>query len=228
MGGGGSESIATDISLGSTPGEQSVGEVPVRYTTFLRPDLGNTMVVAAFNSEEKLQHTTVGYLTAGRTPQTLVGRDASLVIDTNGTIDVGAWGTDVTMSQTVASVRQNLHLIVDNGKAVSDLKSDTSGKYGRSKDQLQFTWRSGIGVIDDGNIVYVTSNKITMSALADAGVVPDMRLDIRPGPVTATLFAPKPVTTIGVDAAKLLPAMPKPVSRHLKPDQRDFFAVFVR
>lgn len=257
-----------------TPGEQSVGGAPVLYTTFERPDRGNSSVVAgivefdqhlvrtvavpgtkepggtgwswnseiptaqratlvaAFNSGWKFQHIDGGYFAEGRTPQPLVAGDASLVIDANGSIDIGAWGTDVTMSSTVASVRQNLHLIVDNGKVVSDLKSDTSGKYGVSKDQLQFTWRSGIGITADGNVVFVAGDKMTMSALAnslaDAGAVRGMQLDIHTGQVTATLFAPQAGTTTGVDGTKLLPSMSKPVTRYLKTDQRDFFAVFVR
>lgn len=257
-----------------TPGEQSVGGVPVLYTTYLRPDRGHTSVVAgavefdqhlvrtvavpgtkqpgetgwawnsriptaeratlvaAFNSGFKFQHIDGGYYTEGRTPQPLVDGDASLVIDNNGTIDIGAWGTDVAMSANVASVRQNLHLIVNNGKVVSDLKSDTSGKYGISKDQLQFTWRSGIGVTADCNVVYVAGNRMTMSALANAlasaGAVRGMQLDIHSGQVTATLFAPKPGTANGVIGTKLLPNMPKPVTRYLNTDQRDFFAIFVR
>ena len=45
----------------------------------------------------------------------LVDGAASLVIDNTGTPTVGDWGRDVTMNPTVASVRQNLSLIVDSG-----------------------------------------------------------------------------------------------------------------
>lgn len=257
-----------------TPGEQSVDGAPVLYTTFLRPDRGNTSVVAgvvefdqnlvrtvavpgtnepggaswawhsliptseratlvaAFNSGFKFRHIEGGYYTEGRTAEPLVDDHASLVIDDNGTIDIGAWGSDVTMTPHVASVRQNLHLIVENGQVVSDLKTDRTGRYGKPKHQLQFTWRSGIGVTADGNVVFVAGDKMTMSALAnalaDAGAVRGMQLDIHTKQVTATLFAPVPGSTTAVTGTKLLPKMPKPTTRFLSTDQRDFFAVFVR
>jgi len=196
------------------------------------PVAERSTLVAAFNSGFKFRHIDGGYYTEGRTAQPLVDGDASLVIDDTGTIDIGAWGSDVTMGPTVASVRQNLHLIVDNGVVVSDLKHNRTGKYGIPRHQLQFTWRSGVGVTADGSIVYVAGNKMTMSslaaALADAGAVRGMQLDIHTSQVTATLFTPVDGTATGVTGAKLLPNMPKPVTRYLKTDQRDFFAVFVR
>ncbi len=189
-------------------------------------------LVAAFNSGFKFRHIDGGYYAESRMAQPLVDGDASLVIDDHGTIDIGAWGRDVAMTPHVASVRQNLHLIVDHGRVVGDLQRDRTGKYGTPRHQLQFTWRSAIGITGDGNIVFVAGNKMTMSALAnalaDAGAVRGMQLDIHTGQVTATLFAPIDTTTTGVTGTRLLPNMPKPVTRYLKTDQRDFFAVFVR
>lgn len=256
------------------PGEQSIDGTPVLYTTFLRPDPGNTSVVAgivefdqnlvrtvavpgtkepggsgwawnskipigerstllaAFNSGFKFRHIDGGYSTEGRTPEALADGHASVVIDLTGRIDIGSWGTDVLMNPGVVTVRQNLHLIVDKGQIVPDLKSDRTGKYGKPRHQLQFTWRSGIGVTANGNLVYVAGDKMTMSALANAlqqaGVVRGMQLDIHTKQVTALLFAPVDGTSTGVHATKLLPKIPNPDSRFLKTDQRDFFAVFVR
>ena len=215
----------------AVPGTREPGQTGWAWGSKI-PTVERTSLVAAFNSGFKFRHIDGGYFTEGRTPQPLVDGDASLVIDSTGTIDVGAWGTDVTMSSDVASVRQNLHLIVDNGTVVGDLKTDTSGRYGIPRHQLQFTWRSGIGVTADGNVVFVAGNKMTMSALAnalvDAGAVRGMQLDIHGGQVTATLFAPVAGSADAVAGTKLLPDMPKPVTRYLKSDQRDFFAVFVR
>jgi len=196
------------------------------------PTTERETLVAAFNSGFKFQHIDGGYFTEGRTPEPLIDGNASLVIDGNGTVDVGAWGSDFTMTPDVVTVRQNLHLIVDNGQVVSDLKSDTSGRYGIPRHQLQFTWRSGIGVTADGNVVFVAGNKMTMSALANAlagaGAVRGMQLVIHTKQVTATLFAAVDGTKDSVVGTKLLPDMPKPATRYLNTDQRDFFAVFVR
>jgi hypothetical protein len=256
------------------PGVQSVDGVPLIYSTFLRPDVENTAVVAAvlefdqhlvrtvavpgtkepggsgwrwasgipaaergplvaaFNSGFRFRHIEGGYFTEGRTAVPLVNGDASLVIDRDGRVDVGAWGTDLTMSPDIVTVRQNLHLIVDRGVVVRGLKDNADGLWGKRKHQLQFTWRSGVGVTADGNLVLVAGDKMTLTAiataLADAGAVRGMQLDIHTQQVTVNLFQPVATSSTAVMATKLLPNMPRPASRFLGADQRDFFAVFVR
>ena len=145
---------------------------------------------------------------------------------------VGQWGRDVSMSPQVASVRQNLSLVVDQGRAVSGLADNSSGAWGSAKNQFQYTWRSGVGTDRSGNLVYVAGDKLTLAGLAqamvEAGVQRGMELDIHPGMVTFNTFHPAPGGPFGLAAAKLLPAMPQPATRYLQPDQRDFFAVTVR
>jgi hypothetical protein len=196
------------------------------------PTAERTNLVAAFNSGFRFRHIDGGYLTEGRTAVPLVDGNASLVITRDGRIAVGAWGRDVTMSPDVASVRQNLHLIVDRGAPVHGLRDNADGLWGKRKHQLQYTWRSGIGITADGNIVVVAGNKLTLTALADAltraGAVRAMQLDIHTGQVTVNLFTPHAGSDTRVDATKLADAMPKPATRFLKADQRDFFAVIVR
>ena len=59
---------------------------------------------------------------------------------------VGKWGRDVTMSNQIASVRQNLDLIVDNGKAVAGLAGQNTDKWGKTLGGTFNVWRSGLGV----------------------------------------------------------------------------------
>jgi len=47
---------------------------------------------------------------------TLSSRRCVVVIDTAGKPNVGAWGRDFVMGPTIAAVRQNLSLLVDNGQ----------------------------------------------------------------------------------------------------------------
>ncbi|MBN9098083.1 MULTISPECIES: phosphodiester glycosidase family protein [unclassified Pseudonocardia] len=193
----------------------------------LRPTL-----VAAFNSGWKMKDISGGFYAAGRTAVPLQDGAASLVIDTAGRVTVGQWGRDVSMSPQVASVRQNLSLVVDQGRAVSGLADNSSGAWGSAKNQFQYTWRSGVGTDRSGNLVYVAGDKLTLAGLAqamvEAGVQRGMELDIHPGMVTFNTFHPAPGGPFGLAAAKLLPAMPQPATRYLQPDQRDFFAVTVR
>jgi hypothetical protein len=189
-------------------------------------------LVAAFNSGFRFRHIDGGYVTEGRTAVPLIDGGASIVITRDGRIEIGAWGHDVTMKPDVVSVRQNLHLIVDHGAPAPGLRDNADGAWGIRRHQLQYTWRSGIGVTSDGNIVVVTGSKMTLTALAEAltraGSVRAMQLDIHTGQVTVNLFTPQVGSNSLVDATKLVDAMSKPATRFLESDQRDFFAVFVR
>lgn len=191
------------------------------------PDL-----VAAFNSGWRQKDHPGGVYTEGRMPAALVEGRASLVIYADGHNDVGTWGTDVTMTANVVSVRQNLDLIVDDSQPVGGLATSGSGKWGKDKYQLQFTLRSGLGITGDGALIYVAGAHLTTETLARAlsqvGAVRAMELDIHPPHPTFNFFAPAPGRSSGVASEKLLPVMARPSTRYLSADQRDFFAVLTR
>jgi hypothetical protein len=73
-------------------------------------------VVAAFNAGFRLNASHGGYYSEGRTVVPLQDNAASLVLTTNGTAMVGSWNREVAMAPNVASVRQNLVMLVDNGQ----------------------------------------------------------------------------------------------------------------
>jgi hypothetical protein len=196
------------------------------------PSAMRSSLVAAFNSGWKLKDIAGGFYVAGRTAVPLQTGAASLVIDTAGKVSVGQWGRDMLMTPQVEAVRQNLALIIDQGRPVPGLTDNSSGAWGSAKNQFQYTWRSGIGTDRAGNLIYVGGDKLTLSGLAHAmvaaGVQRGMELDIHPGMVTFTSFRSAPAAPFGVVGTKLLPDMPGPVSRYLNPDQRDFLAVTLR
>ncbi len=196
------------------------------------PTSARVGLVAAFNSGFRFKHIDGGYYTEGRTSVPLVDGDASLVIDDSGRVDIGTWGTDVSMTPTTATVRQNLHLIVADGRPVPGLQHNADGRWGSPRHQLQITWRSGVGVTADGDLVVVAGDHLTLTALANAltsaGAVRGMQLDIHTRQVTVNLFQPVAGTATAVTATELLPDMPTSPTRFLGVDHRDFFAVFVR
>lgn len=187
--------------------------------------------VAAFNAGFLMRDTGGGFYQDGHTAGTLRDGAASLVIDRNGTATLGAWGTDVTKTPTTYAVRQNLQLIVDNHKPVPGLVNNAKRLWGSRKSQLQYTWRSGLGIDRNGNLVYVAGDHLTLTMLADAltqaGSVRAMQLDIHTPMTTANIFK------LGTDdprnaPVKLLPTMSRPADRYIAPDQRDFFTVTLR
>ena len=89
-----------------------------------------TTLDAAFNSGFRMQDADGGFYLDGVTSVALRPGAASLVIDDAGNVNIGAWGTDVTMTPTTAAVRQNLDLIVDNGAPVPGLDANDNHRWG--------------------------------------------------------------------------------------------------
>ena len=88
------------------------------------PGVVEPALVAAFNAGFRVRTPTVATTPTASTCAARTGA-ASCVIYKDGTMTLGAWGTQGSMSNQVASVRQNLDLIVDHGKAVPGLRART-------------------------------------------------------------------------------------------------------
>ena len=123
-------------------------------------------VVAAFNSGFRLDASQGGYLTEGRTVQPLVNGRASLVIFTDGHVDIGMWGRDDSLGPLVSSVRQNLSLLVDGGNLVTGLSDSNSPRWGATLGNQIYTWRSGVGVDAHHNLIYVAGPGLDVFTLA--------------------------------------------------------------
>jgi hypothetical protein len=209
------------------PGRQEPGHGPWPEGNRIPPDsVGQAL--AAFNSGFRVQDSQGGVYVDGRTVGHLVDGAASLVIDSSGTATVGQWGRDVRLSSTVASVRQNLTLIVDNGRPVPDLSAGGSRRWGVTLGNAVLVWRSGVGVDANGNLIYAAGAGLSISSLADlltrAGSVRAMQLDINHTWVSYNLYS----HDVTKPARKLLSGMALPATRYLHPDDRDFIAVYSR
>lgn len=185
--------------------------------------------VAAFNAGFKFKDIRGGYMTEGRNPSPLVDGQASLVLDASGNPQLGAWGTDVKMGPGVTSVVQNLDLIVNNSSPVPGLRSGMSRDWGKRKWQLQYTNRSGLGITNDGALIYVAGSNLTTESLAQAlanvGAVRAMELDIHATNPTFNFLAITPGSGGGLTGTKLVPGLASAADRYLQPSHRDFFAV---
>ena len=190
-------------------------------------------LVAAFNSGFKLQDSRGGYYAEGKVVRPLVPGTASFVIDDNGRPTVGQWGRDVNMGPHVASVRQNLALIVDNGLPVPGLQDNTRGRWGFTLGNKLLVWRSGVGVTPSGALVFAAGNGLSAEALANtlvkAGASRAMELDINSEWTRFFIYdapdASHPETVVGT---KLTPDMRSSPALYLEAETRDFFALFAR
>jgi hypothetical protein len=192
-------------------------------------------LVAAFNAGFRIQDANGGYYTAGRIIAPLRQGAASVVIYKNGLMTVGKWGTtNFTMNNQVASVRQNLDLIVNGAKAVAGLSSQNTTKWGKTLGGTFNVWRSGLGETKDGAIIYVGGPSLSISDLANvlvrAGAVTGMELDINTDWVQYSVFSGAPNTAVsGANGKSLLNLMAETPSRYFASwENRDFFTMSLR
>lgn len=190
------------------------------------PPTDRSHLVAAFNAGFKFGDTRGGFAADGRTSKPLVDGLATAVIDSRGRLAVERWTGGPSLPPGLVAARQNLDLIVDGGRPVPGLRDSSAHQWGTDRSQLQYTWRSALGTTADGRLLYVAGNHLNLAdvavALAHAGAVTGMQLDIHAALVTFNAFTPGPQGPVG---EKLIPAMNRPADRYLAADQRDFFAV---
>jgi hypothetical protein len=206
---------------------------PYKYSAPVSAKASESLV-AAFNAGFRMQDANGGYYTQGKVLIPLRVGAASVVIFKDGTMTVAKWGRDVTMSNQIASVRQNLDLIVDHGQAVAGLASQNTDKWGKTLGGTFNVWRSGLGVTSDGALIYVGGPALSISDLANvmvrAGAVRAMELDINTDWVQYSTFTGPLSTPInGGNGSSLLGAMVEPPSIYFTTWwNRDFFTMSLR
>jgi hypothetical protein len=205
-----------------------------RYTAPISAKNSETLVTA-FNAGFRMQDANGGYYTDNKMILPLRRGAASVVIFKDGTMTVGKWGAvGFTMSNQIASVRQNLALIVNNGAAVPGLASQNTNKWGKTLGGTFNVWRSGLGVTKNGALVYVGGPSLSISDLAHvlvrAGAVRGMQLDINTDWVQYSLYNGALNAPInGGNGTKLLSAMAGLPSRYFTTWwNRDFFTLSLR
>jgi hypothetical protein len=148
-------------------------------------------LVAAFNGGFRLSVGAGGFMSYGRTAVPLRDGLGSIVTYAGGTTDVGAWQHEVPApGRTVASVRQNLPLLVDHGRAAPTL--DCLSCWGATLGGVINPARSALGITSDGRLVWAGGEHLTAAQLASAlvgsGVIRAVELDINPEWVAGYLY----------------------------------------
>jgi hypothetical protein len=198
-------------------GSVSPGGGPYRFTAPIGPAQAATLV-AAFNGGFKMNAARGGYYTEGRVIDPLRRGAASLVIYADGSVDIGAWGSDVTMTRRVVSVRQNLLPLVAAGRPTPRAGTSRWRAWGSTCGAtscsaavpgIEHQWRSGLGITADGALVYVAGPALDPLQLAEllvrAGAVRGMELDINPNwPVLVTYDPPAGTVAGPANGSKLL------------------------
>jgi hypothetical protein len=182
-------------------------------------------LLATFNSGFKLSDSRGGFVLNGHTYARMQDGQATLVGYNDGHVDVVDWSYGSAAPPSVSFARQNLPLIVNEGRPNSNL---ANGEWGATVGAAVLVWRSGVGVDSHGNLIYVAGEDQSAESLAraliHAGAVRAMELDINSYWVSFITYAAP-----GAEGAKnLLPSMSRSSGRYQEPDDRDFFALYSR
>lgn len=210
------------------------GGGPYKYTAPVSNTAANTLV-GAFNAGFRMDAANGGYFTQGKTILPLRSGAASFVIYKNGGVALGAWNQDVHMTSDVASVRQNLDLLVNHGQPVPGLNAYDTTQWGATLGNQVYVWRSGVGITSNGALVYVGGPGLNITTLADllvrAGAVRGMELDINTDWVDYATYSPSSPTgpASPANGHNLLSDMVGTPSRYFETWwARDFFTVSAR
>ena len=184
-------------------------------------------LAAAFNGGFRLSVGAGGFASYGHVAVPLRDGIGSIVTYADGTTDVGAWHAGVpARGRRVASVRQNLALLLDQGHVASSV--DCVSCWGATLGGVSDPARSALGITDSGRLIWAGGEHLTVAqlsgALAAAHVARAVELDINPEWVEGYVYAHRggrgPLVPIPIVDGQ--PGIP---GQFLSPWSRDFFTV---
>ena len=210
--------VAGGWQPGGPIGNPGPGVIPWTITA-------QNQLIAAFNGGFQYKDGAYG-MTIGKKIYVPLKRNlATLVISKSGSVGIINY-TGQDLSNAVAT-RQNGPMLIKNGTitAYTERRMDT---WGLTVTNSMYTWRSGIGITRNGNLIYAVGPSLVPQTLAKAlhgaGAVNAMQLDINPYWVRFTLFhlQSKGRYTYG----PLLRKMASGGHEYLHGYQKDFFYVY--
>jgi len=186
-------------------------------------------LIAAFNGGFRFDTGAGAFMSAGRTAVPLRSGLASIVTYKDGYTDIGAWHERVPAGgRPVASVRQNLTLLIDHGAAAAS--RDCVSCWGATLAGVADPARSALGITADGHLIWAGGEHLTVGQLADmllaARVIRAVELDINPEWVAGYFYSHHGGARVSPTA--VVPGQPGAPGSFLTPYSRDFFTVLTR
>jgi hypothetical protein len=190
------------------------------------PLVDRAHLLATFNSGFKLADSHGGFAINGQTYAPMQFGKATVIGYASGRVDVIDWLGPSRVGPSVTFARQNLPLIVDGGQPNQNLSNGP--EWGATLGNAVRVWRSGVGIDHHGNLIYAAADQQTVGSLAailiHAGAVRAMEMDINSYWDSFISYAH---SNAGAPR-NLLPSMVRTPQRYLTPDDRDFFAAYLR
>ena len=184
------------------------------------------MLVGAFNGGFRFEHIKGGYKTEGKVIRELKVGQGTVAVSKAGKVTLGEFGRDMTDDGNWVSFRQNLPLLVDNGKSMVESHGETW--WGADFGNVLFVLRSSICQLADGRLMYGAVGKVDAKTLAaslvNMGCQRALQLDING---TWPTFHTFPVEADGTQHGTALDKrMGGSRDRYLTGSTREFFSFF--
>jgi hypothetical protein len=183
-------------------------------------------LVATFNGGFPLETSNAGLVYRGKVVEAMVNGIATVVRYRDGRTDIVRWNHGPGAPPNVWFAKQNLPPIIYESKLNPNLGDGP--EWGETVNNATRVWRSGLGIDAHGNLMYAAANYQTVESLAKvlrrAGAVRAIELDINED-WTSFISYRHPG---GREPSNLLPEMFPSPERYLSPDERDFFAVYLK
>ena len=183
-------------------------------------------LLAVFNGgfQEKDGH--YGMVVGGQTYVPLQRGMPTLFLHYDGSVQLTLY-TGQTLAADIASARQNGPYLIHNG-TITPFVEQGLDTWGRTTTNSMYTWRSGVGITRQGNLVYAVGNSLVPATLAaallKAGAVNALQLDINPFWVRFILYTGKGNGQYAY--TPLLASMHNGGSQYLHGYNKDFFYVY--
>jgi hypothetical protein len=190
------------------------------------PQAMRERLVATFNGGFPLETSNAGLIYRGKVVEAMVDGVATVVEYRDGRVDIVRWNHGSGAPADVWFAKQNLPPIIYEGKLNPNLSDGP--EWGETVNNATRVWRSGLGIDAHGNIMYAAADYQTVESLAKilkrAGAVRALELDINEDWTSFISYR----RAGAASPSNLLPEMIRPPERYLVPDERDFFAVYLR
>ncbi len=217
------------VAVTSLPSFKRPGSIPMA-------DQNVEELLAAFNGGFKAVHGHYGMMVDNTTLLPPLNGMATIALRSDGSLQIGQWGRDLTAADHLAWYRQNCPLLVDAGQINPHVDDENRKEWGYTVKNLDTTWRSGLGISKDGRfLIYAAGNSLTVRSLAQAlqqaGAEYAMQTDINGFYTRFVTYRPADNPKASghpLVADKLLNEMSGDPALFLHPYDRDFFYVTLK
>jgi hypothetical protein len=211
--------VAGTKQPGGPVGKVGPGKVPQTII-----DSGN--LIAAFDGGFQYRDGQYGMIVGTTTYLPLKPDLGTLIGYKDGTVRIVNY-TGQSLGTDIEFVRQNCPILIENGNITT---SDPKNRklWGRTMTTDIYTWRSGIGVDKNGNIIYAVGNNLVPEtlgiALKSAGAENAIQLDINPYWVRFNIFNSTGGSNYSIST--LTKSLTDGSKQYLGGDTKDFFYLY--